>query len=147
MYLFNLQAKLKRVNPQLLILTDQGRDLTQIRSFPLVLRFGSRKLFNPLASGYVNSEVSKYIAKKESGQAGEYICGVSDWSPEYDMFDIEKGSLIARGYRSLAKLLADKKVAPLDRIKKIFQVPDLGQTDYDRSSFEKRLEWARKEKR
>lgn len=81
---------------------------------------------------------------KESGQAGEFLCGVSEWTPEYDRFNPETGTLMMRGWRSLAMFLVRKGVCTLDRAKHVFG-SSLGETDYDRLSFEQKLSLAREE--
>ena len=147
MYLFDLQTKLKKINPNLVVFTDKGIALGEIRSYPLVLMFGKRhRGFSALGKHYMDANTQKYMEMKENGQNGEYICGVSAWTPEFDMLN-ERGEVVARGYRSLGKLLAEKGIASWDKIRKVFRASDLGRTDYDRATYEQKLEWARKEKR
>lgn len=81
---------------------------------------------------------------KENGQAGEFICGVSIWTPEYDRFDLETGTLLMRGWRSLVLYLVKKEICTLERAKRVFG-NSLGETDYDKLHFEQKLAKAREE--
>jgi hypothetical protein len=81
---------------------------------------------------------------KENGQAGEYLCGVSEWTPEWDRFNVETGALMMRGWRSLVLHLVRKGVCSLERARKVFS-SSLGESDYDRWSFDQKLAKAREE--
>lgn len=147
MYLFDLQAKLKKANPDLFVLTDRRVEvLSEIPSHPLMLRYGKRsRKFNTWGKHYVDSNTQKYMEMKENGQAGEYICGVSAWTPEYDWFDLEKNMLKARGWRSLALFLVKKGLCTLDQARRAFECESLGTTSYDKLEYDQKLRLAREE--
>jgi hypothetical protein len=116
-----------------------------VPSYPLVLKFGKRTIYRAVgAKNYVDSDTRKFMEMKENGQAGEFICGVSEWTPEYDRFDAESGTLVMRGWRSLALFLVKKGVCSLERAKRVFG-QSLGETDYDRLNFDQKLRLAREE--
>lgn len=146
MYLFDLQAKLKRLNDNLVVLNDkQCRIASEVPSYPLHLKFGKRTIYRAVgAKNYVDSATRKFMEMKENGQAGEFLCGVSEWTPEYDRFNPETGTLVMRGWRSLALFLVKKGVCSLERARSVFG-ESLAETDYDKLNFEGKLALARQE--
>lgn len=141
MYLSDLQHKLKRLNSSLVILTDnQVRVGSSVPSYPLVLMFGKRTTFDSAGKHYMDAETQKFIEMKENGQRGEYVCGVSEYTPEYDCFELVAGSpgIKMRGWRSLVKLLVSKKICSLDRAKQVFS-SSIGEYDYDKWTYEEKV--------
>jgi len=139
MYLFDLQAKLSQCNDRLRVMTDRRVEvLSEIPSHPLMLNFGERgKRFNSWGKHYMDTTTQKYMEMKENGQAGQYVCGVSSWTPEYDWF--EGGVLKARGWRSLALFLVKKGICSIERARRAFNCESLGTTDYDRLEYDQKL--------
>lgn len=146
MYLFDLQAKLKRVNPNLVVLTD--KKVEQIDkdnpSFPLVLKWGKRDIFHNTGKKLMDDETQKYIEMKENGQAGQFICGIPKYIPEYDQFELEYGKCIARGWRGIAMLLVKKGVCTLSQVRKVFG-SSLGEASYDSWTYEQKILALKKE--
>ncbi len=145
MYLFDLQAKLKKANPELYVQTDKAiTAFHEIKSHPLMLRFGKRyRGFSNIGKHYMDNDTQRYMEMKENGQAGEYICGVSAYSPEYDRFNLDTGVLEVRGWRSVAMFLVKKGICSLDQARKAFECSSLGTTMYDKADYDKKLKWAR----
>ncbi len=106
-----------------------------------MLKFGKRMDFG-WGKSLMDNTSQKYIEMKENGQNGEFVCGVSHWSPEGDGIDAETGTVQARGWRSLALLLVKKNICSLSRVRKVFSCPSLGESDYDHSTYEDKLKEA-----
>lgn len=130
---------MKRLNPELEILTDRPV-LGTVPSYPLVLRFGKRTKNFGVGKHYLDSAAQRFCEMKENGQNGEYLCGVSEYSPEYDRFQMLNGSpqILMRGWRSLVLHLVARKVCSLKRAKHIFS-SSLGDYDHDKLTYEQKL--------
>lgn len=145
MYLFDLQSKLRRCNEDLFVQTDRGLTVAhEIPSHPLMLRWGQRhRGFSSVGKHYMDSDTQKLMAMKENGQAGQYICGVSAYSPEYDIYELETGVLKVRGWRSVAMFLVNKKICTIERARRAFECESLGTTRYDKAGWDQKVAWAR----
>lgn len=93
----------------------------------------------------MDSTTQRYMEMKENGQAGEFVCGVSSYSPEHDRFDLETGVLQVRGWRSVALFIVKRGLASLDQVRRAFEDQSLGTTDYDRADYDRKLAWARED--
>lgn len=145
MYLFDLRDKLKKLNPELEILTDKPV-LGTVTSYPLVLRFGKRTHYIYGAHNHVDADTRRFMEMKENGQAGEFICGVSAYSPEWDRFQMTEGiaTILMRGWHSLVMLLVNKKICTLERARRVFG-SHVGSCDYSRWTYEDKLARFKKE--
>ncbi len=93
-----------------------------------------------------SSAAASYLQASETGHLDQFVCGVPfNWVPEYDVFDLTTGKILARGWRSIVSALVKQGHCSWDRARKVFQSSELGRTSYDRMTYEQRLAWARSE--
>jgi hypothetical protein len=148
MLLLNLQRRLKQLDTKLYIDTDS----TQVREnglkfAPLYLKKARRSesRVQKADRNAVHEGHAKYLDALESGVMDTYVTAIClDFIPEYDIFNMEYTKLAVLGWRSLALMLAERKIAPLDKIKKVFECEGLGDSDYDRASFFGKIEIAKR---
>lgn len=145
MYIFDLQAKLRKANKDLYVQTDRAlTTFHEIKSHPLMLRFGKRhRGFSDVGKHYMDRDTQRYMEMKENGQAGEYVCGVSAYSPEYDHYNLDTGALEVRGWRSVAMFLVKRGICSIEQVRKAFECESLGTTRYDKADYDQKVKWAR----
>lgn len=148
MLLMNLQKRLQKIDAKLYIDTDS----TQVREnglkfAPLYLKKARKSEVRVQQSdrNSVNAAHAQYLDALEKGVMDTYVTAIClDFIPEYDIFNMEYTKLAVIGWRSLGLMLAERKIAPLDRIKKVFECEGLGESDYDKASFFGKLEIAKR---
>lgn len=148
MYLFDLQAKLKEVDPNLYVKTDHRIEATPgVFSSGIYLKANRRKA-NAISRsdvGLAGKDVMTRLLDSYTGQLDVYLGGVTlDWIPEYDEFHCESGRLIRKGWRSVALSLVKQGVCSLDKVRKVFG-SSLGEASYDKLTYEQKLYKARQE--
>ena len=144
----NLQNKLKRIDTRLYIATDS----TQVREnglkfAPLYLKKARRSESHVQKSdrNMVSAGHAQYLDALESGVMDTYVTAIClDFIPEYDIFNLEYSKLSVLGWRSLGLMLANLKIAPLDKIKKAFECQGLGESDYDKADYFGKLQIAKR---
>lgn len=147
MYAFDLQAKLKRLNPRLLLDSSKRAEIRPgIFTVGVYEKFAERKSETKNKS-VVSNDTQRYLEQIDSGQLN-YLAGIAyPFVPEYDQFDLETGQLTMRGWRSLVKFLADKRIVDIRKARKVFVTEGLGTSTYDRLSYDGKLAWARREQK
>jgi len=148
MYLFDLQAKLKKLNPGLYVKTDRRVEIKPgIFSSAIALRNFKRTphSLTKAALNYADQTQRVRLEDANAGHLEAYMGGASlDWTPEYDEIDLETGAIIRRGWRSIALDLVKKGACSLEQARKVFG-SSLGEYAYDRLASHEKLAWARKE--
>lgn len=146
MELFTLKEKLARLNPNLFVMNERRVTVAaSVPSYPLMLRWGKRgKSISAERKHYLDGDAQKLQEMRESGQAGEFMCGVSEHSPEYDIFDLDLGTVKMRGWRSLVIFLVRRGICSIERARQVFD-GSLGLTDYDNWNGDYKLAKARAE--
>lgn len=152
MTLITLKEILKRVDPRLYV-GDKDRRVSysDIYVSGIYLKKGegraTRFKKHEWAAASLDSTQRQYREDLVSGQLDTFICGVAlTGVPEYDIYNLSKSELVLAGWRSIAKVLVNKRIASWDRIKRAFKCDSLGENDYDKLSFYGKLALARKNK-
>lgn len=148
MLLFDLQAKLRKIDTRLYI--DTSKPVVRengLRFAPLYFKKARKMEITVQRSdrNLVSAHHAAYLDALERGEMDTYVSAIClDFIPEYDIFNMEYTKLAVIGWRSLALMLYNKKIAPLDRVKRAFECNGLGESDYDRASFFGKLEFAKR---
>lgn len=147
MLLFDLQSKLSKLNPALYIKTDEraknGADFW-ISGIYCKNPKRTAKIGTSGSLSEVTIDQQKYLQALHAGELDIFITGVClNHIPEHDVFDLEKNSMLAPGWRKIALRLVTSKLCTLSRAKKIFNCSSLGEHDYDKMNFISRLRWAK----
>lgn len=133
-----LKEKLARIDKRLYVRDDVRRHVGgEFYSCPLYIRINK---MDATKSNYsqLSPEAEQFLRGKEAGQFDEHICGVPwPWAPEFDVFDLDSGRELARGWRTIAQTLIRRGIAPKDKVRKVFGA-SIGETDWDRAGFEAR---------
>lgn len=142
MYLFDLQAKLRRLNPGLYVRSDVRVQVQPgIYSTALHLNVNRRKV-RGVAQGDIallGSEGAKRLQEHYTGQIDLYLGGVPlDWVPEFDEIDPKTALTIRKGWRSIVLNLVKQNVCSMDRARKYFG-SSLGETRYDKFTYEDKV--------
>jgi hypothetical protein len=140
-----LKEKLKKVDKRLYVRDDSRRFVGgDFHSCPLYIRI-NKSSPDKTNLNQLSKEAQEFLRDKEAGVFDEHICGVPwPWVPEYDVFDLDTGREIARGWRTIAQTLIKRGLATKQRVQKVFG-SSIGETDWDRAGFEERKELRRKE--
>jgi hypothetical protein len=148
MLIGDFQNRLKKINPLLYVQTDKSVKRPEgHRHSGIYLKTQKRQAMSVSRDQYglVNPNHIKYLEAVEKGEFDTFICGIClDFIPEYDIFNLEYSRMCVPGWRSIALILVDKKVATLDKVKKVFNCNGLGESDYDKMSFFQKLEFAKR---
>lgn len=92
----------------------------------------------------VHASQRTYLEAIEAGELDKFICGVSiNFVPEYDRFDIEECKILMPGYRTILMRLVKDNLISLDKARKVFDCPSLGESDYDKLNFMQKYNWAK----
>jgi len=129
---FDFKSKLQRLNPLLYVV-----DGVQVSSIyqRVQKRSDIKSNYN-----YLEREAAKLLEAQESGLVDEHICGIpKDFIPEWDEFKLDTGHIVRRGYRSILKILIEKKLCTLERARKVFNCPSLLEADFDRMTIPQKI--------
>lgn len=136
MFFFDFNSKLKRLNPNLYC---GGNSATvfdaEWRSIGIYYRrtVQEAKMTSALMA-HASDDERAYIKRREEGD--EFVSGVTiNWVPEHPKFS-PKGKLLAKGWRSIVLELVRKGFVSIDRAKKVFNCPSLGESDFDKLSYD-----------
>ena len=144
----NLQRRLRRIDSRLYIDADSAKVRENGLKFaPLYLKKARKSEIRVQQSdrNIVSAAHAQYLDALEKGVMDTYVTAIClDFIPEYDIFNIEYSKLAVLGWRSLGLMLAKQNIAPLDKIKKVFECQGLGESDYDKASFFGKLEFAKR---
>lgn len=147
MLLGDMQSKLKKLNSRLYIKTDERKEHAKgFHVSGIYLKASERvKLRFKNDKSAVHWKQGKYLEALERGELDRFICGVClEHVPEYDVFCFVKNNILAPGWRKIVLKLVKYKICTLDQARNVFNRQSLGESDYDKMSFFKRLEWSRK---
>jgi len=148
MLLMNLQRRLKQLDTRFYIDSDNAKVRENGLKFaPLYFKKARRGESSVQKSdrNSVSAGHAQYLDALESGVMDTYVTAIClDFIPEYDIFNIEYTKLSVIGWRSLGLMLARMGLAPMDKIKKVFECEGLGESDYDRASFFGKIEIAKR---
>ena len=87
----------------------------------------------------------KWIDERAAGIKPELLSGCPlDWVPEYTHYNLETGKILARGWRDILLVLANKGAINLERAKKIFRCNSLGEHTFDKADVSNQLKILRK---
>lgn len=148
MLLTDFQAKLKRIDTRLYI--DASKPVTKengLKFAPLYLKKARRDQVSTSKTdrNLVHAGHAKYLDALESGVMDTYVTAIClDFIPEYDIFNKEYTKLAVIGWRSVGLILANQKIASIDRIRKAFNCQGLGQSDYDKLDLFGKLQFAKR---
>lgn len=144
----DFQSRLRKINPGLYVKTDEISKLSlpDLRISGIYLKQHKRQeIKHKNDKNAVDYHHEGYLTALERGELDTFICGVAlDYIPEYDVFDFARNQMLMPGWRKIALRLVELKLCSLEKAKKVFECSSLGESDYDKMSFFKRLEWARK---
>jgi len=117
MWHFDFQAKLRKLNPDLFIYTDEIVTLPTGVQATGIYQKNVRQPKN-LSDSELNyaGEGRKLLEGYYSGNLPKYICGIS--YPEIPEYDIEH--LKIKGYRSILKFLIKNRLVSKDKAEKVF---------------------------
>lgn len=143
MYTFDLQAKLQKLNPKLYVETRHGWQVNE--DFTVVgiyLKKPRRKQQKVKGHALIanTAERRKTLEAGYFGLRDEHV-GSCDkqFVPEYDIFDLEKGEMLAEGWRTIVCSLAKRKVVSLEKARKVFRSSSLGEQTYDKLGFDQKV--------
>ena len=148
MLLTDLQARLRRIDTRLYI--DTSKIVTRennLRFAPLYFKKARKSEITVQKAdrNSVSAAHAQYLDALERGEMDMYVSAIClDFIPEYDIFNMEYTKLAVIGWRSLGLIIANQKIASLDRIRKAFQCDGLGESDYDKASYFGKLEMAKR---
>jgi hypothetical protein len=148
MFLCDFKAKLAKVNHLLYVYDEKASEnFRKQKVSGIYLRGGRRK--GGIATWEKHEAADKnaiaYIEADEKGEFDTFCGGCNlDEMPEYDIYDLEWGRMVNMGWRSTLLMLAKRGFINLDKARKIFNCPSLGESDYDRLDFWGKMEFARK---
>jgi uncharacterized protein (UPF0262 family) len=148
MYVFDLQSKLKQLNTNLYV--DQ-RFANWVKDdfwvCGIYLRGGPtirQKLSTTQMVG-MDATRRSILEAGYKGLRDRHVGGCNkQYVPEYDIFDLESGEMLAEGWRTITCSLAKRGFISLAKARKVFNAPSLGEQDYDRLSFYEKLDRVRK---
>ena len=145
MWIFDFQSKLEKLNKQLFVDVSQKRAISAEKdSYAVAVYKRNGKRFGRTANdNVVSNDAQRYLARVNSGEA-EYLGGITyPKAPEFDVFNYDNNTLLRKGWRTFLLQLVEKKICSLSEARKAFSCPSLGETTYDRSSYERRLAWSK----
>lgn len=135
MFTFDVISKLKRLNRDL-YLGDAGREVFGWPAVGLYRRRNRREDFGLLATN-TSKDDEKLVTELQSGVRDEYLCGIPvGWIPDLPAFDPGTRKLAAPSWREILLKLSRKGVIDLYRARQIFNAGSLGESDFDRLSFD-----------
>ncbi len=148
MLLTDFQAKLRRIDTRLFVNTERPDKRENGHKFgglyfkkPRVEKVNVKKSDR----NAVHENHAKFLDALETGQMDIYVTAIClDFIPEYDIFNMNYTRLSIMGWRSIALLLVEKKIATLEKVRKVFQCEGLGESDYDRAGFFGKIEIAKR---
>ncbi len=148
MLLCDFQAKLRRLHPGLYVKTDARKELAEgFHITGIYIKVPKREVYKyttRVNKNAVNHKHEDYLNAAERGELDKFICGVClEQVPEYDIFCLVNNSMLAPGWRKIALRMVKLKICSLAHARKIFSCSSLGESDYDKMSFFKRLNWAK----
>jgi len=148
MYLFDLKSILSKLNANLYIddskasYTRNGFKVTGI--YQRVPKVKISRI-NKFDWHQADARQQRYLRDSTEGHMDKFICGVAiDHLPEYDVFNLDEGTLSCPGWRSIAHMLIKQKIASPERIKKLFRCSSIGEADYDKLDYMGKLNLIRK---
>lgn len=142
MYLFDLQAKLRELHPDLYVKTDTINKLhCGLVSSGIYLKNPKRAADRSTwGKHYVHEKQRKYLEAIEAGQLDKFIMGVClNYIPEYDIYDLERERILMPGWRTIVKRLHANKIITLDKARKVFNCKSLGESDWDKLNLHQRI--------
>lgn len=144
MYSFEFKSKLRLLNDSLYVDDSKRTPIAEgFFSTALCIRKGKRAKHVNYNYAH-NKESREYLHATNSGMVDDFLGGVPlGWIPEFDMFDLETGKLLARGWRTTLLMLARKKHISLDKARRVFQCNGLGLDHYDFLTLDTKVRWAR----
>lgn len=139
LFIFDFQHKLKKLNPSLFV-NDSNANARdgEWKVLGLYLRRTAQsERFTEFQKVMLDGDARRYIDAQESGHAAEHVCSVpANWVPERDIFGAD-GKLLAKGWRTIVMNLIARRIVNRERATAVFGT-SLGETAYDRMSFEDR---------
>ena len=148
MLLTDFQARLRRIDTRLFVKTDRPEKRENGYKFGgLYFKKARREQINVQQSdrNIISAGHAKYLDALERGEFDTFVTAIClDFIPEYDIFNMNYTKLSVMGWRSVALLLVEKKIATLDKVRKIFNCKGLGESDYDRAGFFGKIEIAKR---
>ena len=146
MYFFDFNAKLKQLNARLYTnIENVTRTSPGVFSTGIYLKAGKRdKGADKVNTNYAEGSARELLRALQEGSRDTYLMGVStNFVPEYDVYDLDRGKILMPGWRDIVLRLVKKEVCTLERARKVFNRRSLGESDWDRLSFPQRFQWAK----
>ena len=147
MLVSNFEYRLKKLNPRLFVYRESVAQEDDWKISGIYLReAGKKETMAHWKWNYATTEAQKYLQDTETGAKDKFLCAVSLTEvPEYDIFNLDKGLIIAPGWRSILLALAKFKAIDIRDARRVFSAGSLGQQTYDRMSQEHKIQWVSKE--
>ncbi len=146
MYIFDLQAKLQKIHPDLYVKTDIVNHMhCGLVSSGIYLKNPKRsKDTTGSGKNLIIAVQRRYLEAMETGQLDKFVMGIClNYIPEYDVYDLERERVLMPGWRTVAVRLARANIASLDKLKKVFKCRSLGETDWDNANLYERIRKAK----
>lgn len=148
MYIFDFQSKLSRLNDKLYVDLSTSNYVTKgVRATSILYKNAKkwRRDMNEQQLQFADNKTQAFLKANYEGHMDQVVGATPTfWVPEHDVFDLESGTVIMRGWRTSVLLLVKRGLCSLDRAKRIFG-QSLNEYDYDKLSYEQRLKKARGE--
>jgi hypothetical protein len=143
----DLQTKLQKLNPRIFILKGKAAVEGEWRYSGIYLReAGKKQTMAKWKWSYADTGAQKHLEDLEKGTKDKFLCGVSlTVVPEYDIFNLDRGLVLAPGWRSILLSLAKLKAIDIRKARRVFSASSLGRQTYDRMSLEQKIAWVSKE--
>lgn len=130
---FIFKTKLAKLN-HLLFVDDSAKSRVsdEWSVVGLFLRNNERAKSRTFDYASLDGKTREYMKAYDEGNLYEHIGSVPHgYVPENDLFDINTGRLLARGWRSIVLRLVEKRLCTIDKARSVFS-RSLGESDYDR---------------
>jgi hypothetical protein len=141
-YIF--KEKLKKLNASLYLKEDNAIARTNdVRATGIYSRVARRAADN---TDYTQLTVEgrAWLSAKDAGQMDTFITGCpTGWIPEYDVFEVESGRILQKGWRTIVLYLVKERFTTLDKARNTFS-RSLGESDFDKAGYDGKLAIARK---
>lgn len=145
MLIIDFTARLSRLNPRLIVRSDQATKRQGLKHAGIYLKEQQQRGLSYDVKGKGPAGIEKYYAELAAGRLDKYICGVCiEWLPEFDVFNEEYSCVSVPGWRTVLLRLIESKVFKLEDARRIFNCQSLGETDYDKMSIFKKMEFAKR---
>ena len=150
MLLFEFNYRLRKLNPRLYVATTYRRHVADgYYGTGIFLKDpGRQRGATRTEMQYGTSDQQRYLEAENSGTKDRFIMGCPvEWIPEYDVFNLETGRLMASGWRSVLMHLIKRGLIDRQYARRLFDCGSLGEATYDNLGFNGKLKFIRSRER